>query len=75
MEVSYEPRLKRKYRDEVASGLMEEFKYSNVMQVPRLTKIIINSTTKDAVQNSKLLEAVVEELTLIAGQKAVLTWA
>jgi large subunit ribosomal protein L5 len=72
---NYTPRMKTRYRDEVAPGLIEEFSYGNVMQVPRLTKIVLNSSTKDAVSNSKLLESVVEELSLIAGQRAVLTRA
>jgi large subunit ribosomal protein L5 len=65
--------MKVRYRDEVVAGLLKEFGYANVMQVPRLTKIVINSTTKDAVGNPKLLDSVVDELTTIAGQKAVLT--
>lgn len=75
MATNYVPRMKTKYQDEVAPGLLADFGYGNVMQVPRLTKIVINSSTKDAVSNSKVLESVVEELTLIAGQKAVLTRA
>src|SRR5436190_1201095 len=69
----YVPRMKQRYRAEAVPGLLEEFGYANVMQVPRLTKISINSTTKDAVGNPKLLDGVVEELTTIAGQKAVIT--
>ena len=75
METAYEPRLKVRYRSEVVQALQADFNYGNPMQVPRLTKIILNSTTKDAVQNGKILESVVEELTTIAGQKAVLTRA
>ncbi len=75
MTTNYVPRVKTLYRTEVAPGLLADFEYGNVMQVPRLTKIVINSTTKDAVTNSKVLESVVEELTLISGQKAVLTRA
>jgi large subunit ribosomal protein L5 len=71
----YTPRLKNRYRDEVIAKLLEEFEYDNVMQVPSLTKIIINTSMKDATQNVKLLETAAQELTLIAGQKAVLTRA
>lgn len=71
----YIPRIKTLYRTDVVPALLEEFEYGNVMEVPRLSKIIINSTTKDAVTNSKLLQSVVEELSLIAGQKAVVTRA
>lgn len=75
MDAQYEPRLKTRYRSEVAQAMLSEFQYGNVMEVPRLVKIVINTTTKDAVQNNKLLETVVDELTLITGQKAVLTRA
>jgi large subunit ribosomal protein L5 len=59
----------------VVQILNEEFSYPNVMCVPRLTKIVLNSSTKDAVQNVKILDKVVEELTLIAGQRATITRA
>jgi len=72
---NYTPRLKNRYRDEVIAKLQEEFQYDNAMRVPRLTKIIINTSMKDATQNVKLLETAAQELTLIAGQKAVLTRA
>jgi len=75
MDAHYEPRLKTRYRAEVSQAMLADFQYGNVMEVPRLVKIVINTTTKDAVQNNKLLETVVDELTLIAGQKAVLTRA
>jgi len=75
METTYVPRLKLRYSAEVVPALQSEFGYENPMQVPRLVKIIVNSTSKDAVQNSKILESVVDELTAITGQKAVLTRA
>ena len=75
MDSVYEPRLKTKYKQEVAPALLSEFSFGNVMQVPRLMKVVINSTTKDAVQNTKVLDAVVEELTSLSGQRAVLTRA
>jgi large subunit ribosomal protein L5 len=55
--------------------LQAEFGYGNVMEIPELSKIVINSTSKDAVTNSKMLQSVAEELTLIAGQRAVITRA
>lgn len=75
MAEGYIPRIKQQYHDEVVSALREEFGYGNVMEIPRLVKIVINSTSKDAVTNSKMLTSVADELTLIAGQKAVITKA
>ncbi|TVQ91750.1 MAG: 50S ribosomal protein L5 [Deltaproteobacteria bacterium] len=71
----YSPRIKALYREQVAPRMLEEFSYSNVMQVPRLSKIVVNTSIKDAIQNVKLLEKAAEELTLITGQKAVITRA
>ena len=71
----YTPRLRRKYDTEVIPALQKRFNYANPMQVPRLTKIVLNVSMKDAIQNVKLLETAAEELTLIAGQKAVITRA
>jgi len=68
-------RLKEKYEKEVVPALMEKFKYDNVMQVPTVEKIVINMGVGDAVQNSKVLDNAVEELTAIAGQKPVITRA
>ena len=75
MPENYVPRIRLQYHDEVVAALQEEFKYDNVMEIPRLVKIVVNSTSKDAVTNSKMLESVREELTLIAGQRAVITRA
>jgi large subunit ribosomal protein L5 len=69
----YKPRLRKKYDETVVAKLREQFRYDNVMQVPRLKKISINLSMKDAIQNSKLLETAAEELSLIAGQRAVIT--
>ena len=69
------PRLLKKYREEVASGLNEEFKYANVMQVPTIEKITINMGLGEAVANPNLIKTAVEELTVIAGQRAVITRA
>ncbi len=71
----YIPRLKEKYFKEVVPKLMEEFSYKSIMQVPRLEKIVLNCGLGEAINNIKLLDAAVEELSLIAGQKAVITKA
>ncbi|OZU87256.1 50S ribosomal protein L5 [Virgibacillus indicus] len=67
--------LKQKYQDEVVSSLMNKFNYKSVMQVPAIEKIVINMGVGDAVQNSKALDAAVEELALISGQKPMVTRA
>ena len=71
----YIPRIRKKYDTEVVPALLQQFGYKNPMQVPRLQKIAINLSMKDAIQNVKLLETAAEELSLIAGQKAVITRA
>ena len=68
-------RLKDKYVNEVSSALMSKFEYKSVMQIPKVEKIVINMGVGDAVQNSKALDAAVEELTIITGQKPVVTKA
>lgn len=68
-------RLKEKYNNEVISALMERFQYSNVMEVPKLEKVIINMGVGAAKDNPKVLEAAVKELEIIAGQKPVVTQA
>ncbi len=68
-------RLQDKYNSEISPGLMKQMGYSNIMQVPRLEKIIISVCTSEAVQNPKVLNSVVEEISSIAGQKAVITKA
>ncbi|MBE6184335.1 50S ribosomal protein L5 [Heyndrickxia ginsengihumi] len=68
-------RLKEKYVNEIVPALMNKFNYKSVMQVPKIDKIVINMGVGDAVQNSKVLDNAVEELTLIAGQKPVVTRA
>jgi len=72
---NYIPRLKTRYRDQVIGSLKTQFAYGNVMQVPRLEKIVINISLKDAIQNQKLLDTASAELSQIAGQKAVITRA
>ena len=68
-------RLKEKYLQEVSPALMGKFGYKSVMQVPKVEKIVINMGVGDAVQNTKSLDAAVEELTIITGQKPVVTKA
>ena len=71
MPNSAEPRIKARYGAEVAPKLKQEFGYTSAMQVPRLQKIVINMGVGDAIQNIKVLDGAVEELTSISGQKAV----
>jgi len=68
--VSLAPRLKATYREKVVPSLLEELDCGNVMKVPRLTKIVVNTSLKDAIQNPKILDAAAEELAIITGQKA-----
>lgn len=68
-------RLKEKYRQEIIPTLMKEFSFKNVMQVPKLEKIVLNVGLGEAIQNIKLLDAAVNELGMITGQKAVITRA
>ena len=67
--------LKEKYQGEVLTTLMDKFNYKSVMQVPTVDKIVINMGVGDAVQNSKALDSAVEELSLISGQKPMITRA
>ena len=71
--MAYIPNLKQKYREEIIPTLTKEFGYTSVMQVPRLEKIIINQGVGPAVADKKLIDVAQEELTLIAGQKAIQT--
>ena len=67
--------LKQKYQDDVLPSMMDKFKYKSVMEVPKIEKIVINIGVGDAVQNSKALDSAVEELSLISGQKPIITKA
>lgn len=67
------PRLKEKYTNEVVPALKEQFGYKNVMQVPKITKIVLNQGMGAAVADKRLIDAAVNEMTMIAGQKAVPT--
>ena len=69
------PNLKKLYQDEVAPALMQKFGYKSTMQIPRLEKIVVNVGCSDARENAKVLDAVVNDLTTITGQKAVITKA
>ena len=73
--MSYLPRLSKLYKEEVVPSLMEQFNYSSVMEVPRLEKISINQGVGMATQDKKLVDNALQELSIIAGQKAVPTKA
>ena len=69
------PRLKQIYREEIVAKLQEEFNYANPMQVPGLTKVVVNMGVGDAARDSKMIEGAINDLTLITGQKPVVTRA
>src|SRR5881398_2115918 len=69
------PRLKQRYLAEIAPALREEFGYANVMQIPGLTKIVVNMGVGEAARDSKLIEGAVRDLTVITGQKPTVTRA
>lgn len=73
--MSYYPRLKKKYTEEIVPAMMEQFQYKSIMQVPRLEKICINQGVGEATQDKKLVESALTEITTISGQKAVPTKA
>jgi len=73
--MEYFPNLFKTYREEIIPHLTKKFNYKNVMQVPRLEKIVINMGIGEAIENSKMLETAVEELTLISGQHPTITKA
>lgn len=68
-------RVKAKYNETVKEALVKKFSYTSIMQAPRLEKIVVNMGVGDAVQNAKALDAAVEDLTLITGQKPIITKA
>ncbi len=72
---AYTPRLKRHYHETVRKAMADEFKYANVMQVPRLDKIVLNMGIGEAVADKKKVDSAARDLSLIAGQKPVLTRA
>ncbi len=69
------PRLKDKYKNEIVPAMMKEFSYGNVMEVPRIGKVVLNVGLGEAISNIKLLDAAQKELGMITGQKAVVTKA
>ena len=75
MVTSAAPRLKQRFLDEVAPALMREFGFANIMQVPRVTKVVLNIGMGEATQNAKSLDAASEQLATITGQKPVTTRA
>jgi large subunit ribosomal protein L5 len=72
---NYEPRLKKIYREQIAPELFKEFNYTSPMQTPKLEKVVVSMGVGEALQNKKLLDAAIDDLTLITGQKAVKTKA
>ena len=74
-EAKYTPRLKADFAARIRPLMMEEFGYKNAMQIPRLDKIVINMGVGEAVKDTKKVKKAAEEMTLIAGQKAVITHA
>ncbi len=68
-------RLREKYQQEIVPALVQEFKFTSVMQAPRLSKIVVNVGVGEAVQNAKALDATVNDITIITGQKPVVTKA
>ena len=74
-EAAYKPRLKQMYEDRIVKAMTEKFGYKNVMEVPRLSKIVLNMGVGEATQDKKRVETAAQEMTTIAGQKAVITKA
>jgi large subunit ribosomal protein L5 len=75
MEVWFMPRLKNKYNSEVVPSMMQKFGYKNIMQVPRLEKVILNMGVGEAIQNAKAIDAAVNDLMVVTGQRPVVTKA
>ena len=71
----YEPRLKKMFREQIGPEMLKEFNYKSPMQIPRLEKIVVSMGVGEALQNKKLLDAAIDDLTLITGQRAVKTKA
>ena len=74
-EAQYTPRLRKMYDDTIRGKLVEEFKFANPMQVPRIDKIVLNMGIGETTQDTKKAQSAADDLTLIAGQKAVITRA
>ncbi|MEY4322552.1 MAG: hypothetical protein RL410_333 [Actinomycetota bacterium] len=75
MSVSTQPRLKGRYKSEIAPALQKEFNYSNAMQVPRVVKVVVNMGVGEAARDSKLIEGAIRDLTTITGQRPFVTKA
>ncbi|QEN05168.1 50S ribosomal protein L5 [Thiospirochaeta perfilievii] len=73
--MGYVPKLKAEYKNSIADAMNKEFGYKSVMQIPKLEKIVVSAGVGEAINNKKLLDAMVEEMTLITGQKPVKTAA
>ncbi|MDD4169172.1 MAG: 50S ribosomal protein L5 [Desulfotomaculaceae bacterium] len=69
------PRMKDKYKNDVMSAMMQKFGYKNIMQVPKLEKVVINMGVGEAIQNSKIIDFAISDLMTISGQKPVTTKA
>ena len=74
-DAKYTPRLRAVFNDNIKAALKEEFSYKNDMQIPRLDKIVLNMGVGEAVKDTKKVKQAADELTLIAGQKAIITYA
>ncbi|MEO1482652.1 MAG: 50S ribosomal protein L5 [Myxococcota bacterium] len=74
-EPTYEPRLRARYRQEITPALMKEFNYGNIMQVPRMTKVVVNMGLGEAVGNPNIIKSAVGDLEKISGQKPIITKA
>jgi large subunit ribosomal protein L5 len=74
-QATYTPRLKSLYADSIRAAMKEEFSFKNDMQIPRLDKIVLNMGVGEAVKDTKKVKNAADELSLIAGQKAVITYA
>lgn len=73
--MKYTPRLKEKYLQEIVPALMKQFEYKSTMEVPKLLKIVLNQGVGGAITDKKMIETAVQEMSLIAGQKAVTTFS
>ncbi len=73
--MDYFPRLLKKYREEIVPGLQKKFNYKNIMQVPKLEKIVLNMGVGEAIENSKFLDMAMEEMMVVSGQRPAITKA
>ncbi len=73
--MNYIPTLKKKYKEEIVPALMKEFNYKNIMQVPKIEKIVVNQGLGDAIADKRLIEVSVAEISSITGQKPIVTYS